>query len=386
MKSGFMIKKQSFYLFTVLGGIAAILIFSLSLGVADEQQPSETFKIPSLFSAVRFDTGMTLFGEKVVLDRNDTRERMEKEMLLTLWDRPQIVLWIKRSNRYLTLIEEKLRKHKMPEDLKYIALIESALRPHAGSPKGAMGFWQFTQSTGLKYGLQIDTEKDERRNILKSTDAALQYLNDLHEMFGSWTLAAAAFNMGEQGLQAEIMVQKSKDFYDLYLSLETQRYVFRIICAKLILENPRAYGFDFGPDDLYPPLTYDRIEMECFDETPIAVVSHAADTTFKMIKDLNPELRGHYLYSGRHELLVPKGSGKAFHARYKKSLKHWQEKKQDRIYVVKKGDNLSIIADRFNVPLPVLIIWNKLDVSKNIHPGDRLIIYPLEEDLKNITP
>ena len=381
-----MIKKRFFFFILVLATLGAFSIPCFSSSGGNDELHSENAISSSLFSAVRMDSQLIFCGEKVVLDRNDTRERMEKEMLLTLWDRPQIILWIKRSTRYLPIIEQKLRQNKLPEDLKYIAFVESALRPHAGSSKGAMGFWQFTKSTGLRYGLQIDDEKDERRNILKSTDAAVTYLKELYDMFGSWTLAAAAYNMGEQGLQAEIMVQRTKDFYDLYLPLETQRYVFRTICAKLILTQPQKYGFDFVTEDLYPPFTYDRIELECFDQAPIAVISQAANTSFKVIKDLNPEIRGHYLYSGKHTVLIPQGSGKGFHQRYKNLLSQWNEKKLDRIYVVKPGDNLSLIAERFNIPLPVLIIWNKLDITKNIHPGDRLIIYPQEPEIKDTIP
>ena len=349
----------------------------LCLSVADAAPPEKATP-DTLFSAVRLTSAMTFCDERVNLDFADARERMEKEMLLTLWDRPQVVLWIKRAARYMPIIEAKLKKNRLPEDLKYISLVESALRPHAGSPKGAMGFWQFTAGTGQKYGLQVDSEKDERRNIFKSTDAAMKYLKDLYSMFGSWTLAAAAFNMGEQGLLAEIMVQDERDFYKLYLPLETQRYVFRIISAKIILSRPENYGFFYEKQDLYAPLTYDRISLDCFQETPIAVVARAAGTHFKMIKDLNPEIRGHYLYPGQHRILVPNKSGNGFYARFSKQLAKYNEKQQNRIYVVKAGDNLSVIADRFNIPLPVLIIWNKLDISQNIHPGDRLIIFPPE--------
>jgi hypothetical protein len=270
---------------------------------------------------------------------------MEKQMLLTLWNRPQVVLWIKRANRYFPVIEQKLRENEMPEDLKYIALVESGLRPHAGSARGAVGFWQFTRSTGEKYGLQIDSQKDERRNILQSTDAAISYLKALYGVFGSWTLAAAAYNMGEHGLQAEIMVQENSDFYDLY-----------------------------------PPLAYKEVSVMCFDLTPIAIVAKAADTSFKVIKDLNPQLRGHYLAAGQHLIHVPEGSAKGFDKRFQPLMKTWDKDQKDRVYVVKQSDNLSAIAERFNVPLPDLIIWNNLDHRQNIHPGDRLVIRSRQGD------
>jgi hypothetical protein len=332
-------------------------------------------QFPALISSVRLSGPLDFCGEIVELDNPEVRERLEKELLLTLWDRPQIILWIKRSKRFFPIIEKMLQEHNMPQDLKYIAIIESALRPHAGSRKGAMGFWQFMEATGRRYGLVINSEKDERRNIFRSTEAAISYYKELYELLESWTLSAAAYNMGEQGLQSEILAQKSNNYYHLYLPLETQRYIMRAISAKIILSAPKAYGFQFTEADLYPPLQYDRIRLECFQETPIAIIAQAADTYFKMIKDLNPEIRGYYLAAGSHWLLIPQGAGDGFHTRYKMLVNQWLTETSERVYVVKAGDNLSTIAERFNVPLPALFIWNRLTMNKHIHPGDRLVIY-----------
>ncbi|MGD8345565.1 MAG: transglycosylase SLT domain-containing protein, partial [Desulfobacterales bacterium] len=317
-------------------------------------------------------------GEPVALDLQEVRERLEKELLLTIWDRPQVALWIKRSTRYLPIIEKMLSENNMPDDLKYVAIIESALRPHAGSRKGAIGFWQFLKSTGRKYGLKINTEIDERRNIFTSTQAAIDYFKALYEMLGSWTLSAAAYNMGELGLQSEMASQKSQDYYQLYLPLETQRYVFRIIAAKMILRDPVRFGFRFTDQDLYPPLVFKRVQIECFQDTPVQIVAQAANTYFKAIKDLNPEIRGHFLAAGTHRLLIPPGSADGFDARFKQLVQQWQATNLERVYVVQKGDNLTGIAERFKVPLPALLIWNRLDGRKPIHPGDRLVIYPNE--------
>ncbi|MBS0012491.1 MAG: transglycosylase SLT domain-containing protein [Desulfobacterales bacterium] len=365
-------------------GIIPVLLF-LCLFFPCRSQAMEASDIPSLFDALRIEGNLTFCGEKADMESHDTRPRMEKEMLLALWNRPQVVLWIKRANQYFPVIEQKLKESGMPGDLKYIAVVESALRPHAGSAKGAVGFWQFTRSTGQKYGLQIDSQKDERRNIFQSTDAALSYLKELYDIFGSWTLAAAAYNMGEHGLRAEIMVQENSNFYDLYLPLETQQYVFRILAAKQIMTRPEQYGFDFLPEDLYPPLAYEKVSVRCVDLTPIAVVAQAAGTSFKAIKDLNPHLRGHYLAAGRHLIHVPQGSGKDFDKRFQPLMKAWDKDQKDRVYVVRQGDNLSSIAERFNVPLPALIIWNNLDYRQNIHPGDRLVIRSRQLDFQGET-
>ncbi|MDH3878508.1 MAG: LysM peptidoglycan-binding domain-containing protein, partial [Desulfobacterales bacterium] len=238
------------------------------------------------------------------------------------------------------------------------------------------GFWQFLGSTGQKYGLRINAEIDERRNIFASTLAAINYFKDLYQMLGSWTLSAAAFNMGELGLQTEMVSQKTNDYYQLYLPLETQRYIFRIISAKIILSDPQRFGFEFTDQDLYPPLSFDRIHVECFQDTPIHILAQAANTHFKAIKDLNPEIRGHFLAAGMHSLLLPKGAADGFYARFKERVQQWVAENQERVYVVKEGDNLTVIAERFNVPLPALLIWNRLDGKKAIHPGDRIVIYP----------
>jgi hypothetical protein len=195
-----------------------------------------------------------------------------------------------------------LKKNGIPTDLKYIALAESALRPHAGSPKGAMGFWQFMQNTGRQYGLTIDDRIDERRSIFASTQAAIRYFKELYRIFGSWTLVAAAFNMGEDGLADEIREQGMKDYYRLYLPIETQRYVLRIISIKLIFSDPKRYGFHLSDEDYYPPLEFDRIQVNCLRDTHLRIIAQAAKTHFKEIKDLNPEIRGYVLSAPRKDL------------------------------------------------------------------------------------
>jgi len=337
----------------------------------------------SLVSSLKISSPLDFCGEGVPIEKQEVRERLEKELLLTLWDRPlltlwdrpQVILWLKRSRRYLPYIEEKLKDEGMPDDLKYVAIAESALRPHAGSAKGAMGFWQFIESTGQKYGLLINKHIDQRRNFFASTQAAVRYFKYLYETFGSWTLATAAYNMGEDGLMAEIVTQGVDNFYHLYLPLETQRYVLRIVVAKLIASDPQRYGFQLSDEDYYPPLAFDRIEIDLFKDVPLKLIAQAAGTHFKVIKDLNPEIRGHYLPAGRHSILLPRGASKDFQVRFEPLLKNLVVDERDRIYVVKKGDTLTSIAERFNVPLSALIIWNRLDPKAHLQPGDQLVIH-----------
>jgi len=358
----------------VCAGAAALLVYAAA---------AEAGELPDAFvllSHLRSDRELEFCGRKVPLENDEVRERFEKELLLTLWDRPQVILWLKRSRRYLPPIEKILKENGLPDDLKYIAVAESALRPHAGSRKGAIGFWQFVAHTGRKYGLKIDATVDERRNIFASTAAAVRFFQELYREFGSWELAAAAYNMGKEGLTAEIMEQGTDNYYELYLPLETQLFIFRILAIKLILSAPQKYGFRLKAGDYYAPLAFDRVELDCPQEIPIRIVAQAANTVFKAIKDLNPELRGHYLAKGRHRILVPRGAAEGFSGRYDRLAGKYLAARKEKVYIVRKGDNLSIIADRFNVPLAALIIWNRIDLKRPIHPGQRLIIYAKEPE------
>jgi len=350
-----------------------IVLFCFSSVKANPLEPAN---FPSLITSLEVTTVLDFCGEPLPMEGQGSRERFEKEMLLSLWHRPQVILWLKRSKRYLPLIEDMLGNEGMPDDLKYIAIAESALRPHVRSKKGAVGFWQFMKYTGQKYGLAINGRVDERRAIFASTQAAIRYLKELRSIFGSWTLAAAAYNMGEERLMAEIMEQGTNDYYQLYLPLETQRYIFRIVSIKLILQDPAKYGFYLSDEDYYPPFEFEQVRILTYDETPIRIVAQAADTSFKVIKELNPEIRGHYLAEGIYTILIPKGQSEGFQAKYENLLRNWSSNQQERIYRVREGDTLTAIAERFSVPLASLIIWNRLNPKAHIHPGDRLIIYP----------
>ena len=335
-----------------------------------------------MISTLNIKGPLDFCGEPVPLDNQEVRERLEKELLVTLWNRPQIILWMKRSGRYMSFIEEILKQNNMPDDLKYLAIIESSLISHVSSSKGAKGYWQFMEETGKKYGLKVNNDIDERRNFFSSTRAAVSYLKKLYVDFGSWTLSAAAYNMGEEGLNTEILVQKENNYYNLYIPVETQQYIFRVITAKMILSNPEKFGFKLSKEDIYTPLQFELVDLMCDQDTPISIVAQAAKTYFKVIKDLNPEIRGHYLVKGRHVLLIPPGSAEGFQARYEDLLKKWLAESKEHTYVVKKGETLASMAARFNVPVQAILIWNNLGTKKHVKPGDRLFIFPSEEKSK----
>ena len=365
-----------------------ILLLGLTLGLTGQSNVDaasiEEAEIPSLVSVLKTDVPLTFCDEQVPLEIQEIRERFEKVHMLALWNRPQVLLWLKRSTRYFPPIEDILKEGGLPDDLKFLAVAESALRPHAGSGKGAIGFWQIMPGTGRKYGLKIDRRVDERRNVFASTKAMIPYFKDLHKTFGSWTLAAAAFNRGENGIMKEVLAQGTKDYYRLYLPIETRQFVLRIVSIKLIFSDPEKYGFRLSKEDYYPPLSFDRVEFKCAREMPIRIVAEAAKTDFNVIKNLNPEIRGHYLAKGKHALLIPDGASKGFGKRYKQIEKEYMSTEKQTIYVVQKGDNLSYIAEQFDVPLAALLIWNRLDLKDPIHPGDRLVIYPKDETLHKV--
>lgn len=356
--------------------LAALLALAAAAGAAFAQPPSPgpALDFTPLIETARVEDPLDFCGEPVPLEDPDVRERMEREMLLVLWDAPMVILWAKRAGQHMGAIEAALRNNDLPPDLKFIPVAESSLRPHAGSPKGAMGFWQFMGPTAQKYGLKVDSEKDQRRNLDDSTEAAVAYLKQLHGMFGSWTLAAAAYNMGENGLKREIAAQDTRDYYRLYLPLETQRYVFRILAAKRILSDPGRFGFHLKPEDLYRPAAVDLATVDLAAETPVLAVARAAGTDLKMIKDLNPEIRGYQLAPGRHRLRLPQMSAQGFPARLAEEVQRIQRSEETIVYVVKEGDSLGAIAERFNVPLSEINRRNQLDPKKPIQPGQRLSI------------
>jgi peptidoglycan lytic transglycosylase D len=345
---------------------------SSDMGIQAQEPPAPL--MPALMSYVKLPPALEFCGEPVPLDILDVRERLERELLLALQEQAQVILWLKRSTRYLPDVEALLKENGLPPDLKYVPVVESALRPHAGSRRNAIGFWQFMEGTGKRQGLVINDRFDERRNLLASTRAAVRYLQSLYGIFSSWTLAVAAYNMGEDGLMAAILEQGTDNYYQLYLSMETQAFVFKILAVKLILSDPARYGFQLAPEDYYPPLQTERIQVKCSRDTPIRIVAQAAKTYFKVIKDLNPEIRGSWLPEGTQTLLVPLGGANEFQKRYSALVEEWLAARDQQIYVVKEGDTLTSIAARFKVPLGALLEWNRLKPKATIRPGDRVIV------------
>ncbi|MAR99686.1 MAG: murein transglycosylase [Flavobacteriales bacterium] len=245
------------------------------------------FAIPKPSSTIYFA------NERVPLENPDIWERYDKELLKNTYWQSNTLLLHKRAAKYFPVIEPILKKNNLPDDFKYLALIESGLE-NVTSPAGAKGFWQIMKSTAKEFNLEVNSEVDERYHIKKSTQAACDFLNSAKAKFGSWTLAAAAYNMGRSGLLKQMNRQKSYTYYDLLLNNETSRYVFRILAIKEIIENPKKYGFQFRKEDLYENiLTY-----EVMVDTSInswADFSKEYGINYKILKLHNPWLRESYL-------------------------------------------------------------------------------------------
>lgn len=275
-----------------LVALAAIAV--VARGLMFFQAPEQP-NIVNNAMALEVPVNLTFAGEPVPTNDADVHERLDRELLVNTYWHSNMLLSIKRANRFFPVMEPILKKHGVPDDFKYLALIESGL-VNVVSPAGAAGFWQILKTTGTEYGLEIGKDVDERYHVEKATEAACAYLKAAKARFGSWTAAAASYNMGMGGLSKQMERQGASNYYDLLLNSETSRYVFRIVAVKEIYENPAKYGFKFTKEDLYPvvPITKTSIEAPVDD---LAELAGNYGVTYKALKIHNPWLRDKHLKS-----------------------------------------------------------------------------------------
>ena len=242
----------------------------------------------NVYSVLKPDN-LKFANENIPESTFDVWERLDKELLKNIYWQSNTLLYFKRANKYFPIIEEILEKNNIPSDFKYLALIESGFE-YKVSPSGAAGFWQIMKGTAREYGLEVNYAIDERYHLIKSTEAACKYLQKAYDKFGSWTMAAASYNMGINGVQRQVKKQNTNNYFNLYLNDETSRYVFRIIVIKEIMENPRKYGFVFRQNDLY---SYPSVRQIRVDSTINNLYSFAQenDINYKILKRFNPWLR-----------------------------------------------------------------------------------------------
>lgn len=246
---------------------------------------NKNYRIYSLVIPSKLDFA----GEAVPLNKFDVRESLDREMLLNTYWQSQSILMHKRAYRWFKIILPILKKNQIPEDFKYVAMIESGFT-NAVSPSGASGFWQFLDKTGLHYGLTVNTNVDERYHVEKATEAACKYFKEAYAKFGNWTMVAASYNMGITGIYKQSELQKTNTYYDLLLNQETGRYVYRILALKEIIEHPAKYGFIIRKKDIYPAVPFQKVKI---DSTISNLVNFAetVGTNYKVLKLLNPWLR-----------------------------------------------------------------------------------------------
>lgn len=270
--------------------LAGWLINASSSSVNGERQHEKMSLVKDYnIYAIDLPEEMSFAEEVVPLHITDVRERLDRELLVNTYWQSNGLLLIKRANKYFPIIEPILKKNHIPEDFKYLALIESGFL-NVVSPSGASGFWQFMPAAAKDFGLEISETVDERYHLEKATQAACEYLHKAQQSTGNWTLAAAAYNAGISGINRQIEAQQADNYYDLWLNTETSRYVFRILALKEIFSNPKQYGFNYNPNHLYEQASTYEVKV---DSTINNLVDFAKlyDTNYKELKIHNPWLR-----------------------------------------------------------------------------------------------
>ncbi len=313
IKAAFLFLFLSFKKYFIAVGFLLVLVsvvklFSYSNSKSDISY-KETFHANYKVYDVPIPQHLEFAAEKVPLTDFSIREAMEKELLINTYWPSQTLLLEKRANRWFSIIEPILKRNNIPEDFKYIALVESQLT-NVASSQGAAGFWQFIQPTAKGYGLEITEDVDERYNVAKATEAACKYFNEAYQQFNNWTLVAASYNLGMTGIKAQLDKQKVNSFYDLLLGDETSRYVFRILAMKEIISRPKVYGFLLRKKDLFPPILTKKLVID-------STISNLAEfallfkINYKILKLYNPWLRSNVLTNTekkKYTIELPEGS------------------------------------------------------------------------------
>ncbi len=232
---------------------------------------------------------MNLAGENVPMNNFGVKEALDREFIVNTYHHSSTILYLKKSSRWFPIIEPILKEEGIPDDFKYLCVIESGLS-QVVSPAGAAGFWQFMKKTAPEYDLEVSSTVDERYHVEKSTRAACAYLRESYEVFGSWSLAAASYNMGMGGVSKSLEEQGVKNYWDLHLNSETARYVYRILAVKEVMTYPERFGFKLRPNDLYNPYTYRTVTVDkSIDDLSEFALSNGSN--LHEMKVLNPWLR-----------------------------------------------------------------------------------------------
>lgn len=276
----------------MFSGLIAGLIYNCSNKKISKTKPLQQVAAINI-SSVKIPDSITFASEEVPVDLFYVKESFDRELTVNTYWHSSTLLLLKKASRYFPIIEPILKENGIPDDFKYISVIESGLS-QAISPDNAVGFWQFLKGTGKDYGLEINDEVDERYHIEKATEAACKYFKDAYKDYRNWTIVAASFNAGKRGINRQVERQKVENYYDLLLNEETERYIFRILAIKAIFENPGDYMFSLKNKDFYPPIPTYEVSVD-------TAVKSWADFAFqyginyRILKEFNPWLRQSYL-------------------------------------------------------------------------------------------
>lgn len=278
--------------FIGLLSLSALFIYAIQDAPTDENYEKKLINDYNVY-ALQIPDNLDFAGEGLPLEDPDIYERMDRELLVNTYWQSNGFLMFKRAQKYFPVIEPILKKNGIPDDFKYLAVIESGLT-NAVSPAGARGVWQIMKATGQENGLEVNDNVDERYHLEKATEVACDYILDAKRQLGSWTLAAASYNAGVYGIKKRLKEQKVADYYDLLLGEETGRYIFRITALKEILSNPKKYGFNFREKDLYETIPTYKVEIDTA-VTDFTKFAEQFGINYKILKLHNPWLREPHL-------------------------------------------------------------------------------------------
>ena len=267
--------------------------------------------LPTNFSTHDVPSSITFCGKTIDLTRYDRYERMDRELLAFTYMHSTSIQMIKKANRYFPIVEPILKTNGIPDDFKYLMVIESNLNPNARSSAGAAGLWQFMQTTGREYGLEVNKNIDERYHVEKATEAACKYLKDAYDKYQDWIAVAASYNAGQARISTQFEKQQVDDMLDLFLVEETARYVYRIIAAKIMFSNPSAFGFRLRTKDLYMPIPYKEVTVNT-GISNLAEWAKKQGITYALLKNMNPWLRDNFLQNvskRTYTLKIPTAEG-----------------------------------------------------------------------------
>ncbi|HEX4886937.1 MAG TPA: lytic transglycosylase domain-containing protein [Luteibaculaceae bacterium] len=297
-----------------IGGIALLFISIKLFNYAVLEREMDDPSFQKLFNehyrifSLNLPASASFAEEKVPLELIDVREKFDRELMVNTYWQSNTLLYHKRANRYFPVIEPILKAYGVPDDFKYLAVIESGLE-NVVSPAGAAGFWQLMKGSAQEYGLEVNDKIDERYNLKKSTEAACRYLKDSYKTFGSWTMAAASYNLGKSGLYKQLQRQRANNYYDLLLNSETGRYVYRILAVKEILNNSTKYGYYYRKSDLYPPIPTRSVAVDST-INDLAAFAKMQGINYKILKMVNPWLRDNVLpnkSAKTYQIEIPNG-------------------------------------------------------------------------------